>query len=164
LLVVVLRGQTHTLDEQLVGERITELRTTLTQLRARRDDLTHTLTTAPITPEAATLTQVADHITDVINSGTDQTRKALIEALIAEIKIIAPNRVIPVFRIPQPDAPDNEVAPTSGKPPARATTTGVRAMTNLVDLLGNEPWFLVEGLPFGALGWVDVDPRTAGTG
>ncbi|HEY2723501.1 MAG TPA: hypothetical protein VGI84_02330, partial [Pseudonocardiaceae bacterium] len=33
-----------------------------------------------------------------------------------------------------------------------------RRAADLQDLLGNEPWFLVEGVLFGALGWANVDP------
>jgi site-specific DNA recombinase len=90
-----------TLDDELVGQRLAELRATGKQLAARRDEPTATLDTEPNVPDAATLTEVADHITDIIDSGTDQTRKALTETLIAEIKITSPSTLVPVFRIPQ---------------------------------------------------------------
>lgn len=91
-----------TLDGELVGQRLAELRITIKQLAARRDELAATLDAEPTVPEAGTLTEVAEHITEIIASGTDQTRKALIETLIAEIKITSASTAVPVFRIPQP--------------------------------------------------------------
>ena len=41
-------------------------------------------------------------------------------------------------------------------PPLWATVDNRAA--DLQDLLGNEPWFLVEGLAFGALGWIALGP------
>ena len=135
-----------TLDPELVGPRLAELRATNKQLHARRDELAATLDAEPTVPDTATLAEVAEHITEIINSGTDQTRKALIETLIADIKITSPSTLIPVFRIPQPRteqgttaAADANEALTSGNPPARAPKKGVRAMTNLVELTGLEP-------------------------
>jgi hypothetical protein len=49
-------------------------------------------------------------------------RKALIEALVAQVKITGPGRVVPTFRIPQPQA----------GPPSKHS---VRALTNLVGWL-----------------------------
>jgi len=91
-----------TMDENLVADRLIQLRTKTTPLRAHRDELTRTLDDKPITPEPATLTQIANHITQIIISGTHNQTKALVEALIAKVTITAPDRLIPVFRIPQP--------------------------------------------------------------
>ncbi|PPJ24454.1 recombinase family protein, partial [Nocardia nova] len=130
-----------TMDEQLIGDRLTQLRATGRQLAHRRDELTATLATAPTGPDPATLTSIADHITELITTGTDHTRKALVETLIAEIKITGPDAVIPVFRIPQtPTDPhgtsartgtatrNKTAALTSEKPPIRAAEKSVRAM------------------------------------
>lgn len=135
-----------TMDEELIGDRLRELRATARQLAHRRDELTATLDAAPTGPDPATLTEIADHITTLIDTGRDHTRKALIENLIAEIKITSPETVVPVFRIPQAPTdthttptPHTTKAPTGGKPPVRASEKGVRAMTNLVELRGIEP-------------------------
>ncbi|GAA4838748.1 recombinase family protein [Saccharopolyspora rosea] len=136
-----------TLDDELVGQRLAELRATSKQLHARRDELAAALDAEPAVPDTATLAEVAEHITHVIDSGTDQTRKALIETLIAGIKITSPSTIVPVFRIPQPHtdddtaeaAADTNKALTSDNTPARASQEGVRAMTNLVELTGFEP-------------------------
>lgn len=67
-------------------------------------ELTLALDDEPATPEPATLAQVADRITEIITSGTHNQTKALVEALVAKVTI-TPDRLIPVFRIPQPHNP-----------------------------------------------------------
>jgi hypothetical protein len=121
-----------TIDENLVADRLTQLRTKTTQLRARREELTRTLDDEPTTPEPATLTQIANHITEIITSGTHNQTKALVEALIAKVTITAPDRLIPVFRIPQSSS-----ASTTATDQAPATTPQavVRTMTKSVELL-----------------------------
>ena len=125
-----------TMDEELVADRLTELRTKTKQLRIRRDELTLALDDEPTAPEPATLTEVADHITEIITSGTHNQTKALVEALVAKVTITGPDRLIPVFRIPQPDN-HNEAAPAL---PAETAPKGmVRTMTKSVGRLGLEP-------------------------
>jgi site-specific DNA recombinase len=90
----------------------------------------------PAAPSAATLRQVADHIADIVASGSHTQRKALIP----QISITGPGRIVPVFRIPQP--PAAEEPQVQGDPAiTRYMTAGdpVRAMTNLVGRLGLEP-------------------------
>jgi site-specific DNA recombinase len=135
-----------TMDEELIGNRLTELKATGRQLAHRRDELTVTLSAAPTGPDPATLTEVADHIATLIDSGRDHTRKAVIEAFIAQIKITGPDTIVPVFYVPQtatdphnPATQETTKAPTEGKPPVRASVKGVRPMTNLVELRGIEP-------------------------
>jgi site-specific DNA recombinase len=79
---------------------------------------------------------VADHIAEIITSGTHNQIKALVEALVAKVTITASDRLTPVFRIPQPR--DNDGAATAL--PAEATPTGmVRTMTKSVEVPGIEP-------------------------
>lgn len=136
------------LDPETVSSRLTTLRDTTRQLTARRDELIATIHNAPTLPDPTTLTDIADHITTLIATGSDQTRKALIETLIAEIKITGPDTIVPVFRIPQPTTSHNTAttahanatrALTGGKPLARAPMEPVRIDTNLVELRGLEP-------------------------
>ena len=90
----------------------------------------------------AALRQVADHINEVIHAGSQNQRKALIEALVATVKITGPGRIVPVFRIPQPGVPSSRQAAakaTGGKHGTRSEGAGVRALTNLVGRLGLEP-------------------------
>ncbi|WP_264081684.1 recombinase family protein, partial [Gandjariella thermophila] len=90
------------LDDELVGQRLSELRATSKQLTARREELAAALDAEPTMPDTATLAQVADHVTQVINAGSDKIRKALIETPIARVIITGPDRVVPAYRIPQP--------------------------------------------------------------
>ena len=145
-----------TMDEDLVAHRLTQLRTKTTQLRARRDELTLTLDEEPPTPEPATLTQIANHITEIITSGTHNQTKALVEALVAKVTITAPDRLIPVFRIPQPN---HHNGPATTNPAAQtAPTAAVRTMTKSVELRGLEP--VTPALP--ERGSTPRDPALAG--
>ncbi len=137
-----------TMDPELVSSRLTELRDSSRQLTTRRDELLATVDNAPTLPSPAALTDIADHIATIIASGNDQTRKAIIDTLIAKIKITGPDTIVPVFRIPQPgtdhdtpvNAPTNASgALTSGKPSVSAPEGLVRTTTNLVELPGIEP-------------------------
>ncbi|WP_434450087.1 recombinase family protein [Lentzea sp. E54] len=89
-----------TMDEELVADRLTGLRVKTTQLRTRRDALGIALDDQPAAPEPATLSAVADHIAEIITSGTHNQTKALVEALVASVKIAGPGWLVPVFRIP----------------------------------------------------------------
>lgn len=124
-----------TLDEDLVADRLPDLRDQTKQLRARRDELAAALDEQPATPDTTTLAEVADHIHEIINSGTPNERKALIETLVPQVKITGPDRLVPVFRIPQPHK--NEAAPAS--PAETASEGAVRTMPNLVVPTGFEP-------------------------
>ena len=129
-----------TLDPEDLAVRLAQLKSRSGQLRSRRDELADQVAAAPTAPPAATLRQVAEHIADIVASGSHSQRKALIEALIAQIKITAPDRIVPVFRIPQRPAANQPQVPAD---PAitQCTTTEdpVRAMTNLVGPVGFEP-------------------------
>jgi site-specific DNA recombinase len=124
-----------TLDPEDLAGRLTQLKARSRQLAARRDGLASALAATPVAPPSATLQQVADHIEEVLGSGTHSQRKALIEALVAQVKITAPGRIVPVFRIPQPETGATARATrTTAHPTTRThgTEPGVRAMTNLV--------------------------------
>jgi site-specific DNA recombinase len=129
-----------TLDPEDLADRLTQLKARAQQLRARRNELAHQVSAVPAAPPAATLRQVADHIADIVASGSHSQRKALIDVLIAQIKITAPGRIVPVFRIPQPPAADKPQV-QAGPAITRCMTAGdpVRAMTNLVGRVGLEP-------------------------
>jgi len=125
-----------TLEPEDLAGRLTALKTRAQQLRAHRDELASQLAAVPAVPAPATLRQVAGHINDIIASGSHSQRKALVEALIAEIRITGPGGLIPVFRIPQPAAiasgSQADGTATDAMPRATSPWTGVRAMANLV--------------------------------
>jgi site-specific DNA recombinase len=128
-----------TLDPEDLAPRLTQLKARSAQLRARRDELAAQVTAAPTVPPAFTLRQVADHIDDVIRTGADTQRKALIEALVARIKITGPDRIVPVFRIPRPAGPDHDEGLEQPDECNPHSSHAVRAMTNSVGPVGFEP-------------------------
>jgi site-specific DNA recombinase len=124
--------QRGTMDEELVADRLSELRAKTKQLRVRRDELTLAFDDEPTAPEPPALTAMADHVTEIIAGGTHNRTKALVEALVAQVTITGPDRLVPVFRISQPR---NEAAL-----PAETAPKGVvRAMTKSVGRPGLEP-------------------------
>src|SRR5207248_480078 len=125
--------ENRTLDADQLAERVGKLNDRHKQLRQRRDELRIQLDSQPVMPDQATLAEVSHHISEIITSGTNNQRKALIEALVAHIKITGPDRIVPVFRIPQPE---HEEEAETGIP---VPTSGVRTMTHLVELRGFEP-------------------------
>jgi site-specific DNA recombinase len=125
-----------TMDEDLVADRLTELRAKTKQLRIRRDELTLALDDEPNAPEPATLASVADRITEIITSANHNQIKALVEDLVATVTITGPDRLRPVFRIPQPR---NDNGAATAVPAETAPKGTVRTMTNLVELTGFEP-------------------------
>ena len=124
------------IDEALVAKRLRALQDTSRALTARRDELTATLGDAPAAPDSATLDQIADHLDKVIATGTPNQRKALVEALVARVTINGPNRLIPVFRIPNHG---HETGAAPALPTGTAPDQTVRALTTLVGPRGIEP-------------------------
>ena len=55
----------------------------------------------------------------LIASGNDQTRKAIIDTLIAKIKITGPDTIVPVFRFPQPGTEHDTPSTPPQMPPGR---------------------------------------------
>ena len=125
-----------TMEEELVADRLVELRTTTKQLRSRRDELTLALDDEPTAPEEDILVQIANWITEIITTGSHNKRKALVEALVARVIVTGPDRLRPVFRIPHTI---NHNGAASAVPAETAPKGTVRTMTNLVGRLGLEP-------------------------
>jgi site-specific DNA recombinase len=127
------------LDPEDLSPRLAQLKARTAQLNARRDELAAQIAAAPTAPPAATRLQIAGHIDDIIRSGTENQRKALIESLVGRIKITGPDRIVPVFRIPNPAHPNQDSRPQPRDERNSQTRDAVRAMTNLVGRLGLEP-------------------------
>jgi site-specific DNA recombinase len=89
-----------TMDDATAGPRITELRHKITQLTARRDDLSAGLDAEPAPPPPGTIDQLRAYLHHAITAGTSGERKRAIEALVAEIRITQEGKVIPMFKIP----------------------------------------------------------------
>jgi site-specific DNA recombinase len=68
-------------------------------------------------PGTSTLERIRAHLARVIADGSSAERKATIEQLIAEIRITADERIIPVFKTPGPGTTDGN---PGGSTPVRA--------------------------------------------
>jgi site-specific DNA recombinase len=124
------------LDPEDLAPRLAQLRTRSAQLRACRDELAAQTAATPTAPPAATLRQVAGHIDDIIRSGTENQRKALVESLVAQIKIIGADGIVPIFRIPRPSGPDHD---GGLQPPDEHNTLGTDAVRAMTKLVGGAP-------------------------
>ena len=80
-------------------------------------------------------TPAGDRIREVLTIGTANARKAMCEALIGEIHIIADDTVRPVFKLPI-DPHDEGPAPTG---PTPSSSIAVRALPTMVGDTGIEP-------------------------
>ncbi|WP_322770279.1 hypothetical protein [Frankia sp. Cr1] len=151
-----------TLDEEILADRLGMLRTKQKQLRHRQAELTEEIDDEPVMPARSTLRTVVQHIETIIETGDDLQRKALVEALVAEVKILGPDRLVPIFKVPRPDTSGGtanvETGDTDRPKPTRPATKNaphraaaavlpattppkgaVRAMPTLVGLRGLEP-------------------------
>jgi site-specific DNA recombinase len=124
-----------TLDPEDLAGRLAQLTTRSAQLCARGEQLASQAAASPAAPPAATLRQVAD----IVAAGSHSQPKALIEALIHQIKITGPGRIGPVFRIPQPAAEEPDVSAGPATAHSANAEDPVRAMTKSVGRVGLEP-------------------------
>ncbi len=150
------------IDRYLGATRLDALRTKQKQLRHRQVELTEEIDDEPVMPARSTLRTVINHIETIIETGDDLRRKALIEALVAEVKIVGPDRLVPIFKIPGPNGsgetarpetgdtdrpkptrPTTKTAPNRGAAAVLPATTppkgAVRAMPTWVEVAGIEP-------------------------
>lgn len=91
-------------------------RHTRQQLATRPDELTQAIADEPSAPDPALLNEVTAYLTEIISTGTSNQRKALVEALVGHVIITGSDRLVPVFRIPNPDT-------TPGPRPRRLFTS-----------------------------------------
>jgi site-specific DNA recombinase len=131
------------LNPAILNDRMRKLSDKITQLTHRRDELTDQLSHAPVAPPAMILDELTNHIADIIRTGNPAQRKALIEALVAEVKITGPHTIIPVFRIPQPPTTNDTITENTeavaAPPPTTASARMVRTMVEPVGRWGIEP-------------------------
>ncbi|WP_076818850.1 recombinase family protein [Pseudofrankia asymbiotica] len=125
-----------TLDEETLATRLAALRTKQKQLRRRQTELTAQIDDEPVMPPRATLSKIANHIDTIIEVGTDLQRKALVEALIHEVKILGPGRFQPVFRVPRLEPTEATAAALPATTPPKGA---VRTMPNMVGRARLEP-------------------------
>ena len=91
-----------TLDDEDpdVQARLTSLKHQSKQLRGRKAQLEFDLETPPTAPTPDELTEISDHIKEIITNGGHKAKKTLFEALIERIEVKSERAILPHFRIP----------------------------------------------------------------
>jgi site-specific DNA recombinase len=91
-----------TMPETQCGQRVRELSTEAADLRARRDELAEAVESAEqVPPSPEVLAEVRRRIGEAIENGTDAERKALLQALVANVEVTSRDHIEPYFRVPQ---------------------------------------------------------------
>jgi site-specific DNA recombinase len=125
------------MPEHVCGPRVQELANQVAELRDRRAELHGLLHNSAVRrgPQDDQLAAIRDTIYDIITHGTPQTRKALLQALVYEIKVAGRHHIQPYFRVPT----TNNVSadPLTCEDAVRETTilvgdTGIEPVTSSV--------------------------------
>jgi site-specific DNA recombinase len=107
------------LPESACGERIAELNRRLTGLRARHHELLLDQQDDP-NPEPPTkedLQALHAHVGEVIRDGDPPARKALLQALVGEIRVVSKAEIYPTFSLPAVVRPPTPLVPPTGFEP-----------------------------------------------
>ena len=90
-----------TLSEAQCGKRLEGLATKVRDLRERREELVVAVQQASATaPDAEVIAEMRHHIEKAVTDGAVPARKALLQALVHEIRVEGRDRVVPWFRVP----------------------------------------------------------------
>lgn len=116
------------MPEGACAPRITELTRKLAGLRARRDELGPDDTQASEPLSDQDLRALQAHARQVIETGDPPARKALLQALVADIRVVSREEIYPTFSLPTVRPPCEPVPPAGHKPNRVATVDGGRMM------------------------------------
>ena len=90
-----------TLSEAQCGKRLEGLAAKVRDLRARREELVAAMEHASArAPDAGEIAAMRRHIEQALTEGAVPARKALLQALVHEIRVEGRDRVVPWFRVP----------------------------------------------------------------
>ncbi len=104
------------LREDLCTRRIEELSAELTSLEARRSELAEEISESqPSVPDPAELAELIGDIARALRDGAPPERKAVMQAVVAEIRVRDRGHIEPVFRVPIFGPPYRLVHPTGQK-------------------------------------------------
>ncbi len=114
--------ETGIMPEALCGNRVKAVGRKLAELRSRKAELeAATAFEQPSTPTESGLAEIRASIRSAIQDGPAPQRKALVQALVAEVRVQGREAIQPVFRVP-----DGQVRPLVGLVGA----TGVEPVTS----------------------------------
>ena len=106
------------MPEQLCGRRISELTEKLGQLESHREKLSlDDESRQPLSDHDLAALQA--HVRDVIEAGDPPQQKALLQALVDEIRVVSRAEIYPFFSLPAVRPPYGSVPP-AGIEPAHA--------------------------------------------
>jgi site-specific DNA recombinase len=136
--------ENETMSEETAAPRLEKLATKLRQLKQRRDELAEEIDTAPTMPTETELADILTHIDQVIDRQQPAATKALIDALVARVKVVSATQLVPVFRVHHghttTEDSDDDPAPAATQPRrADQHEHPVRTMGGVVGRLGLEP-------------------------
>ena len=93
--------ETGTLSEAQCGKRLEGLAAKVRDLRERREELVAPMELASArAPDAGEIAAMRRHIVQAFTDGAVPARKALLQALVHEIRVEGRDRVVPWFRVP----------------------------------------------------------------
>ncbi len=104
-----------TMPEQLCGQRIAKLTEKLGQLETRREELSlNDESPEPLFDDA--FADLQAHVRQVIEAGEPRQQKALLQALVDEIRVVSRAEIYPFFSLPAVRPPYGSVPPTGIEP------------------------------------------------
>ena len=126
-----------TLSEAQCGKRLEQLAAKVSELRARREELVVAIEQVSLTaPNADELAAMRHHIEHALTDSSVPARKALLQALVHEIRVEGRDRVVPWFRVPGGAEPKVRAlarsAPPAGARPVLRRSVRLRARLALV--------------------------------
>ncbi len=93
--------ETGTLSESQCAKRLEGIAAKVRDLRVRREELLAAMAHAKATaPDANEIAAMRRHIEQALTTGSVPARKALLQALVHEIRVESRDRVVPWFRVP----------------------------------------------------------------
>ena len=132
-----------TMPEHACAPRIAELTKRLSELQARRAELAYEPDDSPEPLTDEDLHALQAHTQHVIEHGDPPARKALLQALVTEIRVVSRTEIYPFFALPVVRPPYGSVRPAGIEPATFRSggKPGVRQVSPRLDRTRNEASF-----------------------
>jgi site-specific DNA recombinase len=100
------------MPEARCAERVNALGDRLVELRARRVELAALVAApAPQAQSDETLALLRGHIDRVMKNGDEAQRKAVMQALVQEVRVVSRDEILPTFYVPEDSDPAKVLMP-----------------------------------------------------
>ena len=101
-----------TMAEARCAERVDALGSRIAELRGRRDELQDILDRPqPEAPSEETLATLREQIDRLMQDGPDSQRKAVMQALVGEVRVHSRDNIVPTFYVPEDSDPAKVLMP-----------------------------------------------------